>query len=302
MMESFREQALVFGARKSLVGILSLPAHAVAVADVPSVVILNAGVIHRVGPNRLHVGLARTLAGQGFPVLRFDLSGIGDSEKREDALPPAEAALADIRDALDHLDSTGRARGVVLAGLCSGANYALLSAAADPRVVGLILIDPYLPRTLGYYLRHFARRAIRLQSWLDFARGRHPLWRFIKDRLVRRTTSPAADQPLLSSREIHAVFDNAFRVAVERGVQFLGVFTAGREDQHNYREQLLDAYPGVSFGRLLRLEYFPHSDHTFSSGAERARLVQLIRDWTRSTAFRRPAAPGSAAPRRDTST
>ena len=40
---------------------------------------MNAGSIHRVGPNRSFVRMARRFADLGYPVLRMDLSGIGDS-------------------------------------------------------------------------------------------------------------------------------------------------------------------------------------------------------------------------------
>ena len=75
------EKALLFGEGKSLVGIVTLPAESSPV-DRPGIVILNAGVLHRVGPNRVHVQMARALAELGFTVLRFDLSSIGDSRAR----------------------------------------------------------------------------------------------------------------------------------------------------------------------------------------------------------------------------
>ena len=298
-METIREQVLVLGARDSLVGILTLPTAPSVASDVPTVVILNAGIIHRVGPNRLHVQLARALASRGFPVLRFDLSGIGDSDNRDDTLPPTEAALADIREVLDDLESAGRTRGVVFVGLCSGAAHALLSAAVDPRVVGLILIDLYIPRTAGYYLRHYGRRVVRLQTWLNVMRGRHPVWRWLTRRvahLTQRDGSTEADAPSLSSREIQAILERALRTAVDRRVRCLGVFTAGLERQLNYREQLLDAFHRVPFGGLLRLEYFANSDHTFSAEAERARLIRLIEDWTQSTPFPLPTRPEPLPP------
>ncbi len=84
--------------------------------DRPAAVILNAGIVHRVGPNRMFVTLARRLAAAGTFVLRFDLSGIGDSETRNDGLAPFDSSLADIREVLDMLESTRQIRRVVLAG------------------------------------------------------------------------------------------------------------------------------------------------------------------------------------------
>jgi hypothetical protein len=297
---AYREQAIRLGARKSLVGILALPAApqdaGTAPAEVPAVVILNAGIIHRTGPNRLHTTLARALASDGFPALRFDLAGIGDSESRAEALPPTEAALADIQEVLDDLEAAGRTgRGVILVGLCSGAFEALLCAEADPRVVGTVLIDLYLPKTAGFYLRHYAHRAKNLESWFNVLRGRNPLWRALKGRLAPGGTREEAAQnlpvlePDLGGRPLAGTFEHAFVAALKRGVQVLAIFTGGLRKQHNYREQLLDAFPRVPFGTLLRLEYFADSDHTFTPEAVRARFIRLVREWVRSAAFVRPA-------------
>ena len=72
-----KEHAIVFGREATSVGIVTEPAAKHTSPSLPAVVILNSGVIHRVGPNRIYVALARDLAALGFPVLRFDLSGIG---------------------------------------------------------------------------------------------------------------------------------------------------------------------------------------------------------------------------------
>ena len=69
----------------------------------PAIIFLNAGLLHRIGPNRLYVRMAREMAGRGFSSLRFDLSGIGDSLPRTDGLPLRAAALRDVQDALDFL-------------------------------------------------------------------------------------------------------------------------------------------------------------------------------------------------------
>ena len=291
---SYREQAIKLGARKSLVGILALPA---AAAAAPTVVILNAGIIHRAGPNRLHTTLARALASDGLPALRFDLAGIGDSENRAEALPPTDAALADIREVLDDLEASGRtSRGVILAGLCSGAFQALLHAEGDPRVVGIALIDLFLPKTKGFYLRHYAARARNLESWLNVLRGRNPLWRTLRERFAHAGTQEEEEQtppvlkPDLGGRPLGETFEHAFVAALHRGVQVLAVFTGGLRKQHNYREQMLDAFPRVPFGDRLRLEYFGDSDHTFTPEAVRARFIQCVRDWAKSAAFPDPRA------------
>jgi len=61
----------------------------------PTVLLLNAGLIHHIGPARLWVSLARRFAAAGMRCLRFDLSGLGDSPVRPGSPPrrlPARAA------------------------------------------------------------------------------------------------------------------------------------------------------------------------------------------------------------------
>ena len=139
------EQAIVFGQQKSLVGIVTSAATSTAPTGRPAIVILNTGIVHRVGYNRMYVPLSRTLAATGYTVLRFDYSGIGDSEPRADGFTPLASSLTDIREALDWLETVRQASQIILLGLCSGADHAVLYGPTDPRVVGLVLIDPSIP-------------------------------------------------------------------------------------------------------------------------------------------------------------
>ena len=77
------ERVVEFGDGVQLSGVVTEPS---GPARSTGVLLLGAGLLHRVGPARLHVELARALAAAGLPVLRFDYSGIGESEVRADAL------------------------------------------------------------------------------------------------------------------------------------------------------------------------------------------------------------------------
>ncbi len=277
MIQKITEQAVLFGARNALVGILARPV--AAAMDQPAIVILNTGIMHRVGHHRMYVALSRALASAGHAVLRFDFAGIGDSPPRTDGLSGTESCMADIRDALDWLSVNRKAARFVLVGLCSGADHALAFGHTDPRVAGLVLLDPWMPATPRHYIRYVAMRlprprapasariwrsrAIRqwLQGVLDAARSGRLPW-----------GSPPHAAP--SRRSLEA----QYRKSVDNGIRMLVVLTEETTRQ-TYREQMFDAFPRVRFGDCLRLEFFAGSDHTFVLERDRAELTRLILDW-----------------------
>jgi pimeloyl-ACP methyl ester carboxylesterase len=274
-MEKFRDQAVLLGQRKSLVGILTQPVVSTACTDDPMFVILNTGIIHRVGHHRMYVTLSRTLAEAGYAVLRFDFSGIGDSDVGTDGLPPLESCLAEIKEVLDWLEASRQARRIILMGLCSGADHAVLYAGSDPRIVGLVLLDPTLPWTRRHYLHYYSRRLLRLKSWLNAIQGRISL-----GTKLRELTARTLGRDLGAS----STFEQAYQSTVNAGIPFLTVLTA--EDARNtYGEQLFDAFPNVAFGELVRLEFLRDCDHTFSFESDRERLTRLVLNWTSNTRF-----------------
>ncbi len=133
-----REEALSFGEKASLCGIVTRPD---VETDKPAVVLLNSGLVHHVGPHRLYVKLARALAEHGHLVMRTDFSGIGDSEKRRDNVRFEKSAVEDAREALDVLARRYGASRFGLGGLCSGAEISFKTALEDERVVGAAMIN-----------------------------------------------------------------------------------------------------------------------------------------------------------------
>jgi exosortase A-associated hydrolase 1 len=167
------EAALSFAcAGEPLLGVLSPAAQPGPVG----VVIVVGGPQYRVGSHRQFVQLARALAQAGFPVLRFDCRGMGDSPG---TLRSFEHAQDDIGAAIGALQAAQPAvQGVVLWGLCDGASAALLYMhdTADPRVAGLALLNPWvrseasLART---QLKHYYTQRLKERDfWRKLVRGR----------------------------------------------------------------------------------------------------------------------------------
>lgn len=287
-----KEKAVLLGPRRSLVGIVTPAAGSANASPVlPAIVILNSGIIHRVGANRLSVLLARSVAAAGFAAIRFDLSGIGDSEPRGDATTPLDAAMADIKEALDSVAKIAGDGRFILVGLCSGADHSVIYAGTDPRIVGIAILDPSIPRTPGYFLRHYGLRLLRGASWLNIILGRHPEIRALRKRMAGDQVSTKADGPSLESPEVRAFLARAYGSAISAGVRILAVLTTGSERQHNYAGQIKDAFPSVRFGERLRTEYLRGVDHTFMSERSRARVTRLIIEWAGSVQGSSRAAP-----------
>lgn len=285
MTGKIREQVYLLGPGRSLVGIVTEQGTPGGRPGLPAIVLLNAGIIHRIGPGRMSVLLARHLAALGHVVLRFDLSGVGDSRPRADGLAPVEGALADIREAIDWLAQARQVERVVLVGLCSGADHALLYAGRDPRVVGLVLLDPSTPRTRLYYVRHYGPRLLRPKSWYNLFAGRNARVRRLAASLSGEEGEAVPSGPNLQSPQVRAILESAYRDALALGTHFLVALTSGAEDRHNYRDQVRDAFARVPFGDRLRTEYLRGVDHTFSTEAQRARLFRLVTEWVEGTAF-----------------
>lgn len=286
MKRSFTEEAVKFGRYGSLVGVTTDPRGA-ADSGRPPVVFLNAGIIHRVGANRIYVRLARALARQGVRCLRFDLSGVGDSELPPQAtdIPLPDLVRADIADALSFLEEGGDG-GFVLAGLCSGADNALDVMSRDERVVGAILMDPFAFHTRGYYLRYFGSRVMRPHAWRTLVSGGPSSVRTAvasARQLVESNATNGGGSGLgASTPPTKEEMVRRLEALVARRAQLLYAFTAGIEERYNYERQFYDAFPGVDFGNSVRLEYFPDSDHRFSPPDSQNRLEALVVDWYRA--------------------
>lgn len=128
-----------------LFGIVSAPAQE---AGTPgrSMLLLNLGLDHHIGPSRLWVDLAREWAAKGMRVLRVDLGGIGDSPARPghaDTIVFPANAIADASAAARFLAPDAPEQ-VLIVGVCSGGYHAAETAAAlGSRAV--VLVNPAVP-------------------------------------------------------------------------------------------------------------------------------------------------------------
>jgi alpha-beta hydrolase superfamily lysophospholipase len=268
------EQGVLFSAQ-SLVGVLT-KADEDADASRPIVVFLNAGMVHRVGPNRLHVRLARELAQRGFASLRFDLSGIGDSPARVDGTSLHDAGLRDVRDALDFVANEHEGSTFLLVGLCSGADLAFRAALADERVVGGVLIDGFPYHTFRSRLHRRARRyasQFRGRAWRELLGTNGPIVRRLR-RSPKAVLPPGAHRQRDVPSKDEA--DAGLHALMERGVRLLVLNTPDRD--YSYPRHFVETFPTVRSDRI-KVAFFSDADHTFTLRANQDLLIRTITEW-----------------------
>ena len=262
------ETCCQFGAHGQLAGISTEPSGASRrIANL----LISAGLIPKFGPYRLYAEWARRLAGLGFRSLRFDLGDIGDSRQAHAGLTLEKRTQLEIGAAIDHLAHSRELDGVVLGGLCSGAEDAFRYAEHDPRVVAVVLIDPFSYRTQGWAWRHalhrLKRRSMRLLGMFESIEGDS----------VGVGNADAAAATRLSYKHIdHAESSRILRRLIARGVRVHFIYTGGSRDSFNHRGQLQAMFCDIDFKGLVSVDYLHFIDHTQALQADRDCLIDTI--------------------------
>jgi alpha-beta hydrolase superfamily lysophospholipase len=282
------EQACRFGADGHLFGILS---RSTPPGDRPAIIMLNAGAIHHVGPNRLHVTLARQLSAKGFACLRMDLEGLGDSVLRTEGRenhPYPLTAVEDVAAAIKFLKQRGYTRFVTL-GLCSGSHTAFHAALELQEPIDeLILINPWVFYWVeGMSLdttRHFEDVAAYKKSmkdparWKKLLRGQVDLARILKvglDYVHSLVTSNARNigEVVGLGSDSRLARDLRKILAKRRIAIFVADGDPGRDIlMHDARSTANRALKSGA----MELQVIPGADHTFSQSTPRRDLVERV--------------------------
>ncbi|MCP9452141.1 MAG: hypothetical protein NNA23_05605 [Nitrospira sp.] len=263
-----------------LFGMLHQPT--VPCASGTAIILLSPGVKMRVAPHQLYVNMAERFVSLGYPTLRFDFYGLGDSEGEAE-----EAYLADLYGAvqvgrymddtiaaMDWMERTYGINKFIASGLCGGAITGLLTAARDQRIKCLLglaipvildgthidftkyMTDAQLKETRDGYLRKL-RDPSAWRSWVRFLTFRshyslifRSLLKPLLDQTRKTTDPPATPDPSEPKDNTNPHFAPAFFNMLSTGRYIYLVFAGSDRLLWEYEKkfverhrQQLESYP-----------------------------------------------------------
>ena len=239
------------------------------------VLIVVGGPQYRAGSHRQFVLLANDLSAQGYAVMRFDYRGMGDSTG---AARTFENVGEDLRVAIDHfLAQVPEVTEVAIWGLCDAASAALFYSHQDPRVGGMVLLNPWVRTPQGearaqlkhYYLRHVFSAA----PWAKLFKGELDLSASALSFVRNLRRASARSQATLPARMAEGL-------ARFKGRALL--ITAG--DDLTAKEFLDAARASARWRKLLRSprvtqHALPEANHTFSRKDWRDQVFRWTSGW-----------------------
>jgi len=252
---SFQEHVLRFGQWNTLAGVVTEPATPAAGESAPpDVLFLNSGLLHHVGPHRLHVQMARALASHGVRSLRFDVSGIGDSGLRRDRMGRDDAMVAETREAMDQLAAAHGTQRFVLFGICTGADQAVRTALADPRV------------------------------WWNVLSLQHPGYARLLARLRHQRPAPTdtpeervVPRPGIYARPPREEAEERLRTLVGRDCELCFVFTPSTRYSHQGQFQTM--FPSIGDDARVQVDFLEGANHVFTLLASQDALRGAVERW-----------------------
>lgn len=260
------------------------------------VVIVVGGPQYRAGSHRHFVQLARAVAAAGWPVLRFDARGMGDSSG---ALHTFEQITPDIGASIEALMlEQPQVRRVVLWGLCDAASAALLylGERTDTRVAGLCLANPWVrseqslakARVQHYYLKRLREK----DFWLKLLRGKVGLGAAtgLARNVARAGTAPAAAGSFVDRmRSAWAGFAGPILLLLSEDDLTAREFADRLASDAGWRA-------AIGSSRTTRHD-LSGADHTFSRAATGQMAIDATLTWLQALAH----GPAATAPTRPSS-
>ena len=283
-LDGATEIPIAFGPGEGMFGILCNPD--AAASNVAAMLLPTTGIDPCSGMSGMWTDLARQLARRGITSLRFDMTGVGESNGRltGDAMTASyhPNRITDLGYALDALTTRGFGR-VTVVGYCSGAYAAWHAALKDKR------IDSLLAGNLVYFNLQtmLADDVLRLQpgrSRLGLRNG--PFARLLPAKVLTwlrrlddraRGAAPRTVRHLLRGWEVDQQQTRRHvRALTARGCT-VGMVMAEDDHGHVRLRRAFGEQPRLPNG--VELTVIPDTDHQFSDRQHLARFLEVAADF-----------------------
>lgn len=263
-------------------------------------IVVAGGPQYRVGVGRMQLTLARHLASQGIPVMRFDHRGVGDSEGMfrdfEDIEADLRSAIAAFKSAVPGLQH------IELWGGCNAASAVMMNGWKFPEVAGMVISNPWVhdPLTTDTVVvtHHFRQRMFEWSFWKKVLLLKYnPLPAAV---VLLRSVWDLASRPArrLAQRE-SAVDERAqhFIVRMRKGMaRFKGdvlLLMSGRSMVSKEFDALVQGssiwQEAMRAPRRVHRHDMPNADQTHSTDASRQELAAIASWWLRHSSDTAPS-------------
>ncbi len=256
-----------------------------------ALVFLHGWAGYRIGPHQMFTKAARRAEERGFPCLRFDFRGRGDSEGDAEATT-LSTMIEDAQRAVEVVcEQTGVER-VALIGDCSGSEVAIGTGALDERIDSLVLwsapivagdrSEANAAKRRSIYARYF-QKLFRRETWAKLFTGRLQPGMIL--RALTRGGKGAGEEGAESDSEIDWY---------DRFVDFPGevLFIYGGNDPTT--ESAMEHYRDLSreAGREFQDHIVDGANHAFYSLGWEQEVIEVSLDWLVER-YPRPGAGGA---------
>jgi uncharacterized protein len=248
------------------------------------VLIVVGGPQTRVGSHRQFVLLARSLAANRIPVMRFDHRGIGDATGNARSFQFIDI---DIRRAIDiMIEQQPQIGKVIIWGLCDAASAAMFYAFQDARVRGLVLLNPdtlTVNREAQAYFKHYyLKKIFDPEPWRKISQGRFDYRDSIRS-LTHTITGLFGSRQELNPAESGMPFPDRMRKSLAQFRYPILLILSGRDLTADAFRDLINT--SSEWRQILSVENrvtrftLEEADHTFSSRRWQDRVASMTLDW-----------------------
>jgi uncharacterized protein len=267
-----------------LIGIIHIPEVPLAAGILA---VAAGGIQYRAGCGRQLLSLARSMAAQGTPVMRFDHRGMGDSVGQ---LLGFEHMEADLRSAISVFQTNvPELKHIVLYGGCEAASGIMISAYQLSGVKSVILANPWVSDSMhavvsrGHYYRklgdwHFWKKLITFQYNLaEYTSG---LISYTNDQILKLVPKGSGSSTAVTRSEVP--FQERMLSGFQKfdgSVLFLKSGLSLISEEFDYLVSSSKSWQKAYSRAGVKRRELPSADQTFSTAAARSEISEAVTDW-----------------------